>query len=287
MFLTGLGLTRSSWMSQIEFFATKPAYSCLVIDTRGFDDMECAIPLKIAGTKQYGREMKRALEDLGWNEPKSVHLVGFSMGGMIALQMGRICPEYIASLHLVATAAKYRSPDTTVANLVNTLQLLRVKKDNEKTQKYLDLLFTPEHLYAHNEEYPDFQTNRERYLQLDKDGFVFAKKQNVFNYYTQVLACKRHSLSQADLWQIAANVRFLFVSGAEQDALFHSECSRELMLGLNAQGRMYPGGHFIPAQFKDEFNADQEAMIHRAVREYQEYPPTEILCLSDPNFARK
>lgn len=281
LFLTGLGLSRSSWMPQLEFFARKPEYSCLVIDIRGFEEIDRAIPLKIAGTKQHGRDMKKALEDLGWTEPKSLHVVGFSMGGMVALQMARVCPEYIASLHLVATAAKYRGPESKIVNIVNTLALLKYKSDEEKAKKYLDLLFPPEFLYAHDPMYPEFRNNKERFLQQNKDGLMFAKEQNMYNYYTQVVAYKRHSLSEADLWQVAAKVRFIFVSGAEQDVLIHPDCSRELMVGLNSQGRMYPGGHFIPIQFKDDFNADQEAMMQRALREYQEYPPTGKLCLSD------
>ena len=67
-------------MPQLEYFARRPEYSCLVIENRGFDHYEKHIPLKIAGTKQHGRDMKRALEDIGWDMPKSVHLVGFSMG---------------------------------------------------------------------------------------------------------------------------------------------------------------------------------------------------------------
>ena len=80
MFLTGLGLSRSIWLPQIEHFARKSEYSCLVIDNRGFDSYEAHIPIKIAGTKQNGRDMRRALEDLGWDQLKTVHLVGFGMG---------------------------------------------------------------------------------------------------------------------------------------------------------------------------------------------------------------
>lgn len=281
VFLTGFGLKRSSWLPQLEYFARRPEYSCLIIDNRSTEEAELFIPLKLAGTKQYARDVKRALEELEWCEHRSIHLVGFSMGGMIALQLGRVCPEYIASMHLVATAAKYRGPDSNIINLINVLTLLKYKSDEEKAQKYLDLLFSKDHLYSANPLYSEFSNNRERYLQMDMEGLLFAKNINMFNYYTQILACKRHSLSQPDLWQIASNVRFLFVSGAEQDNLLHPECSRELMAGLNSQGRMYPGGHFIPMQFKDEFNADQEAMIQRATREYQDYPPTKVLCLSD------
>jgi hypothetical protein len=83
----------------------------------------------------------------------------------------------------------------------------------------------------------------------------------------------RHHLDQANLWEVAVKVRYLFVSSGDQDALLHPECAKDLMLGLNCQGRIYAGGHMIPWQHKDALNADQEAMILRAHREYEEYPP--------------
>lgn len=259
MFLTGLGLSRASWAPQLEYFARRPDYSCLVIDNRGFDALEAQIPLRIAGTKQNARDMKRALEDLGWGEPKSVHILGFSMGGMIAMQMGRICPEYIASMHLVSTAAKYKQPTIQIDSLLKRLNLLRQETDQNKAERFVDLLFPAEFLYAHDPKFPEFKHNRARFLHKENLPILFSKRQNFFNFYSQVLGCIRHSMSQANLWEVAAKVRFLFVSGGDQDSLFHPDCAKELMLGLNAPGRIYlSGGHHLPWQYTDEITADEE-----------------------------
>lgn len=197
--------------------------------------------------------------------------------GMIALQMGRICSEYIASLHLVSTCRTYRSPEFNIANLANTLSLLKRTPDEKKKANYLDLLFPASFLYAHDANYPEFVTNRDRFLQNGVEDKLFAGKQNRWNYYTQAWACKRHKLSQAMLWEISSKIRFIFVSGADNDALMKSDCAQELMIGLSAPGRMYDGGHMILWQHSDAFNTDQEAMMLRATREYREYPPVETL----------
>lgn len=80
LFLTGFGMTRASWCNQLRYFAAKPDYSCLVVDTRGYDKFAPHIPLRIPSIEGYARDMKTALEELGWNMPRSVHVVGFSMG---------------------------------------------------------------------------------------------------------------------------------------------------------------------------------------------------------------
>lgn len=265
-------MSRASWLHQLEYFSSKPEYSCLVIDNRGYNSLEAVVPLKIAGSKQMARDMQLALSEVGWTKPKSVHVVGFSMGGMIALQMGRICPDLIASMHLVSTAAKYKAPELKTVNVVNSLHLLKKTSDQIKAQRLLDLLFPPEFLYAHDPDWPEWENNRERFLCPKNIHTFLAKDQNLFNFYTQAAACARHKIKVEKLWEISSQVRYIYISSADQDALFHQDCAVALMVGLNAQGRLYHGGHMIPWQFKDEFNADQEAMILRAEREYAEYP---------------
>lgn len=281
LFLCGLGLSRSSWKYQLDFFASKPEYTCLVIENRGYDDYEAHIPLKIAGTKQFARDMQSAMVELGWTLPKGVHLVGLGLGGMIALQLCRICPEYIASLHLVSTAQTYHRPSFSAADSASSMQLLRRRSKVDRAGKLLDLLLPASYLYASNPQHVDFENNRARLLCQHKLQKLFSDDQKTLNFYLQLLAYTRHSIRKTDLWEIAAKVRFIFVSGANDDSLIDPDCSRDLMAGLHAQGRMYEGGHMIPWQHKDEFNADQEAMILRADREYTEYPPMECLCIND------
>ena len=227
------------------------------------------------------RDMKAALEELEWNQPKSVHVLGFSFGGMIALQLGRVCPEYVASLHLVSTAAKFKAPKIKVVNAINTLALLKHNTDEKKAARVVDLLFTPEYLYAHNPDWPEFKNNRDRFLTEENISLLLAKDQNLFNVYTQALACARHELKTEKLWEIASKVKYIFVSSADEDNFISPECATTLMSGLNSQGRLYHGGHGIIWQYKDELNADQEALIQRAEKEYLDYPPPATLLISE------
>ncbi|CCG81383.1 putative Alpha/beta hydrolase [Taphrina deformans PYCC 5710] len=281
LFLCGIGLARGSWKYQVDFFARKPEYTCLVIENRGYDDYEAHIPLQIAGSKQFARDMQSALVELDWTLPKSIHVVGLGLGGMIALQLCRICPEYVASLHLVSTGQTFKRPAFSAADSARSIQLLKRRSKVDRAETLLDLLLPANYLYASDPEHTNFENYRAQLLHQHKVQKLFSDEQKTLNFYLQVLAYRRHSIQKTDLWEIAAKVRFIFVSGANDDSLIDPECSRDLMAGLHAQGRMYEGGHMIPWQYKEEFNADQEAMMLRADREYTEYPPMECLCIND------
>jgi pimeloyl-ACP methyl ester carboxylesterase len=45
------------------------------------------------------------LDHLDWTQPRSVHVVGISMGGMISLELAKAAPERIASLSLISTTS--------------------------------------------------------------------------------------------------------------------------------------------------------------------------------------
>ena len=278
VFLTGVGLSRHSWLYQVDYFARKPEYSVLVIDNRGSDSHEPHIPLKFAGTKQYARDVKAALEALDWAKPKSVHVVGFSFGAFVGLQLGRVCPEYVASLHLVSGAAKFKGASYDTVNYVNGASLVKIEGDAARAARLVDLLFPPEYLYAHDPDWPEWRNNRDRFLAPENLDKLLPASQNWFGYYGQILATAKHGLDQAKLWQVAAHVKYIFVSAGDRDFLLHESSALDLMHGLNAQGRIYKGsGHMVQWQEKDAFNLDEEAMIQRAHREYQEYPPPATL----------
>lgn len=51
------------------------------------------------------REVIELLNFVGWTEDRGVHVVGVSMGGMIALKLAALVPNRIASLLLGVTSA--------------------------------------------------------------------------------------------------------------------------------------------------------------------------------------
>ena len=54
-------------------------------------------------TKEMALDTRDLMDHLGWTS--NVHVVGVSMGGMIALELACLCPEYMTSLCLTSTHA--------------------------------------------------------------------------------------------------------------------------------------------------------------------------------------
>jgi pimeloyl-ACP methyl ester carboxylesterase len=104
LFLMGLGGTHTQFEPQLLYFAIDRAdeYTVLLLDNRGvgFSD----IPTGRWKTTDMASDALQVMSLLdGWEH--SVHLFGFSMGGMIALEIVLMDPQRFASLTLCSTHA--------------------------------------------------------------------------------------------------------------------------------------------------------------------------------------
>ena len=97
VFLHGLGSTRESWSDQIEFFSNR--YCAIAWDARGYGDSG-----DVAGERNFAvdfaSDLARILDRLG---VQRAHLVGLSMGGIIAQCFYHQHPDRVATLTLADT----------------------------------------------------------------------------------------------------------------------------------------------------------------------------------------
>lgn len=99
LLLMGFGMRGEVWKPQIDGLQN----DCQLIhfDNRGIgqsDEVGEAISMRDMAT-----DAARVLDAVGWSE--EVHVVGVSMGGMIAQELALLTPDRVASLTLVATHA--------------------------------------------------------------------------------------------------------------------------------------------------------------------------------------
>lgn len=90
----GLGGFMKTWQRQIKDFGHTEAdkYTTLVFDNRGMG--ESGNPLLRYTTSEMAKDLVELLDHVGWTEDRSVHVVGISMGGMIAQELVCLmCPE--------------------------------------------------------------------------------------------------------------------------------------------------------------------------------------------------
>jgi 3-oxoadipate enol-lactonase len=99
----GLQTSLLTWKFQVEYFVTDPErrYQVLILDNRGYGHSDR--PSKLYSTHRMAKDAYSVIKNqLKWNH---YHLVGQSMGGMIATELALLDMRSLLSLALVVTHA--------------------------------------------------------------------------------------------------------------------------------------------------------------------------------------
>ncbi|KAK3723536.1 hypothetical protein LTR37_001788 [Vermiconidia calcicola] len=166
IWLMGLGGLMRTWQRQTKDFGHTEAdkYSCLVLDNRGVGASDK--PLLRYTTSEMAKDVIELLDHVGWTEQRSVHVVGISMGGMIAQELGLLIPERICSLNLVSTAPRIVRTLPYLENIRNRINLMWPKPIDEQIAKVKADCYSAEWLAKPDEtEYTvqPFPTNGDRF----------------------------------------------------------------------------------------------------------------------------
>lgn len=96
LFIQGVGVAGEGWRPQVD--ALKAAYDTLVFDNRGHNkSVPCTGPISIEAMAE---DALALMDAAGW---QSAHVVGHSMGGLIAQQLALSHPARVRSLALLCT----------------------------------------------------------------------------------------------------------------------------------------------------------------------------------------
>ncbi len=120
VFVAGLGSDSSSWLPVVE--QLQEFYTCLIYDHRGLGDSSLGDPGRPYDIELLADDLEELLAALGWDR---VHLIGQSMGGVVAQHYAIKYPKRLLSLALHVTWARLRP---------------RLKLIFEEQLHYLDLL---------------------------------------------------------------------------------------------------------------------------------------------------
>lgn len=133
VFLHGVGSDRSVWAAQVAYFAK--SWRAIALDYPGYGESDLA-----------GRDLQRhdiasyvfmALDALG---VASCHVVGLSMGGVIALEMHRQQPQRLRSLTLADSFAQHPDADGIIERSLNAIATMSMR---EFAEKRVQALLTP------------------------------------------------------------------------------------------------------------------------------------------------
>ncbi|MCC6646230.1 MAG: alpha/beta hydrolase [Polyangiaceae bacterium] len=139
LLIMGFGMSGALWEPQIE--ALSGAHRVATYDHLGLGGSER--PTRAPTTRRMARDAARVLDALDWTD---AHVVGVSMGGMIAQELALLAPTRLRSLTLIAT-----HPGGVLAALPPLAGLARFVQANTsrpegRVRALARLLYTPEFL---------------------------------------------------------------------------------------------------------------------------------------------
>ena len=270
----GLGGLKNAWQRQTRHFGHEPPYDTkyrsLIFDNRGVG--ASSKPSSRYSTTEMARDVLDLLDHLGWTTAlprRTLHIIGVSMGGMIAQELALMIPKQIASLTLVSTAARLENTVGFYENLRQRVNLFIPKELNTQLAEIKLRLFSQAFLDREDEEPgAPFPTNGDRFaaqeLKKRMDPVGFTKK----GFILQAIAAGWHHKSAKQLALLAEGVgrgRICVMHGTEDRMIsyHHAEVlRRELGEGI----RFEPAegvGHVLPWESRDWFNRTVEEMVEK------------------------
>ncbi|KAF2001789.1 alpha/beta hydrolase-like protein [Amniculicola lignicola CBS 123094] len=296
VWVMGLGGMKYAWQRQTKDFAHTKSdqYSSLVLDNRGIGDSDK--PLQRYTTSDMAKDVVEVLDHIGWTGKRELHIIGISMGGMIAQEMAMQIPDRICTLSLVSTASGLFNTVDFFTNLRNRANLFIPKPLDQQIASVKYNLYTEKWLAAPDEldhVVEPFPSNGDRFaaneLWKRTHPQFFGKK----GFMLQAVAANWHYKSPADLKLIGDKVgrkRIMVVHGTEDRMITFPHgvvVWRGLENGGGRTGRESLGveqeedvwvegevekhfvqgqGHVVPVEMRREFGAWLEGLVERVVQ---------------------
>ncbi|KAI9874266.1 MAG: hypothetical protein M1830_009943 [Pleopsidium flavum] len=266
----GLGAFKTAWQRQTKDFGHDQAskYTSLVFDNRGIGESDK--PFSRYSSSEMAKDTVELLDHLGWTGKRQLHVIGISMGGMIAQELALLIPERIASLSLISTAARLVNTVGFMENLRNRINLFIPKSPDVQLAEVKTRLFSPTWLNNPDTE-GTFPTNGDRFaaqeLKKRQDTEGFTGK----GFVLQAIAAGWHHKSAEQLGNLADRV------GRERIQVVHGDVDRMITVPhaevlVREMGGEERGvtrivirgrGHVLPMEERKEFMRLVEDMVDK------------------------
>jgi (E)-2-((N-methylformamido)methylene)succinate hydrolase len=162
IFIHGIGLTHEIWDLQINFFKN---YNTIIYDLIGHG--KTPLNKKNITMKDFSKQLLKLVDDLNLNR---FHLVGFSLGSIVARDFASLNSDRLSSLTIFGTV--YKRSEDEKRQIINRYETMKLKKDISKTRA-VQRWFTEEFLKENPEMYKKIysmleKTNHETWLKIYK-----------------------------------------------------------------------------------------------------------------------
>lgn len=269
--IMGLNTSSFAWGPLLEHLTSvkesdgKSRYSVLVFDNRGVGNS--GTPMGPYTTSGMAADVILLLEYVGWtSSSRQLHVVGVSMGGMIALETASRIAHRIASLSLIVTTAGGWAPRnfTPFKGIRSLARLTFVKAPEEKVKLVLPLLYPLDWLKEPAEGYDRPEITNAEYV-----GAAFlrriniARRQTLVGALSQMAAALTHHVSAARLQKISASIPKIYIMTGDEDNLVKPANSYHLKSCMpEAEFEVWEdSGHDVPAQRLKRFRAKMVSVM--------------------------
>ncbi|OOG00074.1 hypothetical protein ASPCADRAFT_126947 [Aspergillus carbonarius ITEM 5010] len=277
VWVMGLNGSLKDWKRQTKYFGHQHAsrYSCLIFDNRGVGRSDK--PVCYYSTSEMAQDAVDLVAALGWIDlsalPKrSIHVIGASMGGMIAQEIGMLIPDRLLSLTLCCTAPRVVRTGPFFENLRQRASMFIPRHVDVELERIAKSTFADDFLAQPDTEYEDpamnFPTKRDRFaaamLQKRADTEAHTKK----GFLMQIVACYFHQKSAEQLKSLGDQVgrERIFVCHGTKDLMLtfrHGEIIRE-EIGEGIEWKVFEGsGHMLGWEREQELNKMLEEFVDR------------------------
>jgi len=234
VFIVGLNNTSFAWESQVKYFAPIEKYSVLVFDNRGVGNSDA--PRGPYSTSSMAEDVITLVNYLGWTEERQLHIVGLSLGGMIALELATRIPQRMASLTLfVTTAGNNPRPFGNLAPRRGTRGLVRtmgMKDPKEKIGHILDMIYPETYLNRMNPEDPAGGTFRDLQTKAYLRRISYTRPQSLLGSLSQMWAALFHYVSPDRLAEINASIPKILILTGDNDHMVDPSNSFKLAAAM-------------------------------------------------------
>lgn len=283
LLIMGLNATCDNWDLTTKHFARSGNFQVCVFDNRGI--ARSSAPLGMYKTSEMARDTLALLKGIGWlksespSEEDKVHVVGISMGGMVAQELAFLMAEQLGSLTLVATHAGHFAPQIAqvhfLMEVVNnwfhsrsrawTLPYEMIAKTyHTQLDMLLYSMFSREFLQSAAPSGTVYQTNYDYIRHVLVEQVSRAPLQPIVGAFGQLMAATTHRVHKRRLEKIGRRIsqstsgvcpRVLVMAGTNDKII---SCHHALYLAETLQGQlqMFVGaGHGLNFERPDGFNA--------------------------------
>ncbi|EIN07697.1 alpha/beta-hydrolase [Punctularia strigosozonata HHB-11173 SS5] len=286
--IMGLNSSSFAWTPQVDYFSKQAGYSVLVFDNRGVGNS--GTPRGPYTTSDMAEDIIVLLEYVGWTAPRDLHVVGISLGGMIAQgiyqtwlfanhtdhrgpELAYRIPQNILSLTLAVTTPGGHpwsnlpsdADEMKWKGLSSLARLTFMTDPEEKIPIILEMVFPVSWLDSPAEEDPEGRTNRAVQTEIYRHRIAITRPQQFMGHISQMFAALSHYVSPSRLAKISKEIPKVVIVTGDVDYLVDPRNSDKLKSAMpEAEFVKWENtGHAIHAQKQKEFNA----LLERTFRE--------------------